>query len=188
MTRRVDVSVTSVSVQRLGKGASVNSKTGTDKNQNSAVTADLLNAHYGSISIDSEYKAPPPKCTMNLLSTSELITEWRVFKMLKLLRQTATVLDALPAWFFESLNSIVCSADSRFLNMSMTFSVVPKQWKASFISPVPQILKPLTPPADYRPISITPILSRVMERIIVLYPSLQYPPPGLIFVISSHFG
>ena len=69
------MSVTSVSVQRLGKGTSVNSKTGTDENQNSAVTADLLKADYGSISTDSEYKAPPPKCTVNSRSTSQPITE-----------------------------------------------------------------------------------------------------------------
>jgi hypothetical protein len=69
------VSVTPVSVQRMGKGASVYSKTGTDENQNSAVTADLLNAHYGSISTDTEYEAPPPKCTVNSRSTSQPITE-----------------------------------------------------------------------------------------------------------------
>ena len=77
------------------------SKTGTDENQNSGVTADLLNMHYASISTDSDYKAPRPKCTVNPRSTSELITEWRVFNMLEALRPTATGLDALPAWFLK---------------------------------------------------------------------------------------
>ena len=37
---------------------------------------------------------------------------------------------------------------------------------------------------DYRPISITPVLSGVLECIVVkdfIYPSLQTPPPGLSF-------
>ncbi len=39
-------------------------------------------------------------------------------------------------------------------------------------------------PSDYTPISITPVLSRILERIVVtdyIYPSLQSPPPDLNF-------
>jgi hypothetical protein len=159
------------------------SKAGTDENQTSAVTADLLNVHYASISTDSDYKAPLPKSTANSRSTSELITEWRVFNMLEALRPTATGLDELPAWFLKIGAPFFAAPIADMFNLSMTSSVVPKQWKAASISPVPKISKPLTP-ADYRPISITPILSRVMERIIVrdqIYPSLQCPPQGLTF-------
>ena len=40
-------------------------------------------------------------------------------------------------------------------------------------------------PTDFRPISVTPVLSRSLERFIVrsnIYPAFQHPPPpGLIF-------
>jgi len=38
--------------------------------------------------------------------------------------------------------------------------------------------------ADYRPISITSVISRILERIVVreyIYPSLRNPPPSLTF-------
>ena len=51
------------------------------------------------------------------------------------------------------------------------------------LTPVPKVPTPHQP-ADYRPISITPILTRVMKRAVVhtyLYPAIQKPPTGLTF-------
>ena len=159
------------------------SKATIDENLNSVVTADLLNKHYACISTDDEYKAPRYKRTVNTQSVSELVTEWRVFKMLEALRPTATGLDGLPSWFLKVGAPFFAAPIADMFNLSLSSSTVPKQWKAASITPVPKIPKPLTP-SDYRPISITPVLSRVMERIIVrdhIYQSLQCPPPGLIF-------
>jgi len=72
---------------------------------------------------------------------------------------------------------------SHVLNLSLSTYVVPKQWKTAYILPIPTIAVPQSP-ADFRPISITPILSRISERIIVrdfIYPSLQFPHSDLSF-------
>ena len=74
------------------------SKATIDENLNSVVTADLLNKHYACISTDDEYEALRYKCTVNIQSVSELVTEWRVFKMLEALRPTPTGLDGHPAF------------------------------------------------------------------------------------------
>src|SRR5664279_696442 len=69
------------------------------------------------------------------------------------------------------------------MNLTLSTSTVPSQWKSAYILPAPKIPVPLSP-SDYRPISITPILSRTMERIVVkefIYPSLQLPPSSLSF-------
>ena len=69
------------------------------------------------------------------------------------------------------------------MNLSLSTHVIPDQWKAACILPIPKTAVPLAP-SDYRPISITPILSRITERTIVhdyIYPSLQSPPAGLTF-------
>ena len=69
------------------------------------------------------------------------------------------------------------------LNLSLTSSIIPRQWKSAYIVSLLKVSTPVVP-ADFRPISITPVLSRVLERIVVtdfIYPSLQYPPPGLSF-------
>ena len=43
---------------------------------------------------------------------------------------------------------------------------LPRQWLTAIITPIPKIPTPKTL-ADFRPISVTPILSRIIERIIV---------------------
>ena len=159
------------------------SKATIDESLVTAVTADSLNKHYANVSTDAEYRAPPFKSTANTQSVSEQITEWRVFNSLEGLRRTATGLDGLPSWFLKVGAPFFAAPIADMFNLSMSSSVVPNQWKAASITPVPKIMKPLVP-ADYRPISITPVLSRVMERIIIqdyIYPSLQCPPPGLTF-------
>ena len=62
-------------------------------------------------------------------------------------------------------------------------STVPKQWKQARIRPVPKTPTPQQV-VDYRPISITPVLTRVTERIVVrryIYPALSSPHPALHF-------
>src|SRR6218665_2504007 len=54
----------------------------------------------------------------------------------------------------------------------------PTQRKTSIILPIPKVIQPAYP-ADFRPISITPVLSRLLERLIVhtfIYPTFITPP------------
>ena len=60
---------------------------------------------------------------------------------------------------------------------------MPSQWRTAVITPIPKVGKP-TQAADYRPISITLILSRSLEKYIVrtfIYRALQLPYPELCF-------
>ena len=55
---------------------------------------------------------------------------------------------------------------------------MPKQWKTAVIHPIPKVPDP-TSPSDYRPISVVPILSRLVEKVIVrtyIYPAFQITP------------
>src|SRR5207245_7023884 len=66
-------------------------------------------------------------------------------------------------------SSDVCSSDLE--------SIVPNQWKTVSTIPVPKIPQ-ASKCADFRPISITPALSRVMEKLLtrhIIYPTLQSP-------------
>ena len=67
-------------------------------------------------------------------------------------------------------------------------SKVPDQWKRALIKPIPKIKNPRQF-GDYRPISITPVLLRIIEKMIVrkfLYPAFLDPPPKLSFL--DQFG
>src|SRR6218665_878814 len=60
--------------------------------------------------------------------------------------------------------------------------------ETSIILPIPKIQQPVTP-IDYRPISITTVLSRLLERFIVhafIYPTFNTPPLNHQF--SDHFA
>jgi len=55
---------------------------------------------------------------------------------------------------------------TRLFILSIATSTTPHQWKRAAIMPVPKTSAPKEH-ADFRPISITPILTRILERIIV---------------------
>ena len=73
----------------------------------------------------------------------------------------------IPAWFFRLQAAPVFAAPStQLLNHFVTWGVVPQQWKKACITPIPKVASPKDA-SDYRPISITPVLSRMFERHIV---------------------
>jgi hypothetical protein len=150
---------------------------------NSTVTDEILNNHHAAISTDSSYKTPCTKSTVNNRSALNAITKWHIFKVLDGLKCTAAGLDDIPACFLKIGAPFFATPIANVMNFSLATSTVPMQWRVGSILPIPKITKPLTP-ADYRPITITPILSRILERIIVtvyICPSLQDPPPNLTF-------
>jgi Reverse transcriptase (RNA-dependent DNA polymerase)/Endonuclease/Exonuclease/phosphatase family len=146
------------------------------------ITAESLNDHYASISNDLSY-TPPLRKTTASASDIHYISEYSVFQRLDKLRHTATGLDGLPAWFLRLGAPVFCKPIARLFNLSLSTSTVPQQWKTASILPIPKVHPPKKH-ADFRPISITPVLTRVMERTIVhhfLYPAFLFPPLSLSF-------
>ena len=100
-----------------------------------------------------------------------------VFYALDSLKQSATGLDGLQTWFLKLAAPGISMVIAYLFRLSMFESKVPEQWKSACIAPVPTI-PAATQCSDYRPISITPVLSRVMEKLITrnhLYPMLSSP-------------
>jgi len=135
-----------------------------------------LNKHFASISTDLNYITPCVKAS-TLPKDHTYLTEYEVFNMLDKIRQTATGLDLLPAWFIRTAAPFFSLPLAHLFNLSISQSRVPRQWKVSSITPIPKLTKPQNC-QDYRPISITPVLSRVLEKFIVrsfLYPVITDP-------------
>ena len=63
---------------------------------------------------------------------------------------------------------------SVLINYSVNEGCVPSTWKHAVITPVPKV-KPVTKIADLRPISVTPVFSRITERLVmsICYLSFQ---------------
>jgi hypothetical protein len=146
------------------------------------VTAETLNNHYATVSTDSNYTHPVCKQTVRQNQT-QYISEWTVFQILDKLHPTATGLDNLPAWFLRLGAPLFYKPVTKLFNLSLDTSTVPHKWKQAYIRPIPKVTAPKQL-ADFRPISITSVLTRIMERTIVtrfLYPAVLAPPSTLSF-------
>jgi len=158
-----------------------------DVGADSVLTADALNRDYATISTDPAYV--PAKRKLTVPGSDDYFTEYDVFHMLDRLKPTATGLDGMPAWFLRLMAPIVAASLVALFNQSILAGVVPRQWKDAIIIPVPKVPVPVEE-ADYRPISITSVLSRQVERHIVrryIYPVFVTPPPDLCFADQYAF-
>jgi hypothetical protein len=95
-----------------------------------------------------------------------LCSNHEVAVTLQSISNTAPGLDGVPAWFFRHCSVELADLVASLFNQSLLTGCVPVSWLRAIVSPVPKINKPsvLT---DFRPISVTPILSRLLENIVV---------------------
>jgi len=138
------------------------------------------NSHYSRVSTDADYVELTSKLTSET-ATQDYISEWTIFKVLDTLRLTSTGLDSVPVWFLRLGAAVFSKPLSYLFNQSLATSIVPLQWKRAIVCPVHKTATPKQC-SDFRPISVTPILTRIMERIVVqsfLYPALLTLPPNL---------
>ena len=66
---------------------------------------------------------------------------------------------------------------AHLFNLSISSSYIPDSWKITIIQPIPKVVPPVSC-ADFRPIFIMPILSRVLEKLVVrsfIYPLYDLP-------------
>ena len=114
------------------------------------ITADLLNNHYASISTDKKYIQPTKKPDGNEFQNT--VEEFEVFKMLDNIKSTSAGLDGIPYWYLRVAASSISNPAHK--------SSHPGKCE------------------DFRPISVTSILCRTLEKIIIrryLFPVLVHP-------------
>ena len=83
----------------------------------------------------------------------------------KLQRKKATGFDDLPSTFLIDSRNYISSPLCHIINLSMQNGVVPTEWKTARIVPIYKS-GPKTAFDNYRPISILPIISKVIEKIV----------------------
>lgn len=95
----------------------------------------------------------------------ETVTEDEIIRTFKSLRSEAIGEDGIPLRFLKLVLPCLINALTHVFNHCIVTSTFPIAWKAARITPVPK--KP-TPSelADYRPVSILPCMSKVLEKIL----------------------
>jgi len=95
---------------------------------------------------------------VNVLSVSKLL--------LNVKQDTTTGPDDLPAFLIRKLAYSLAPSVTQLFNLSINTGTFPKVWKSANVCPVYKRKGPKTDVDNYRPISILPILGRLLEKII----------------------
>ena len=126
---------------------------------NSNIDADKFNSYFASISNSSNYIEPTHKLSApHLINYTTSSTVYYIFNK-NCLKGTGS--DGLPGWFLKLICPAICEPLSTIYNNCIKQAFFPAQWKNSIIHPIKKINNP-TQPNQYRLISITPILYRIL--------------------------
>ena len=161
---------------------------------------DKVNEYFANICTTDTYDINEVEKYRSALEIDDVkphVSDYDVEFLLRTVKRTAAGCDNLPAWLFRECSVELSSIVAHILNYSFSVGKLPRQWLCAIVTPVPKITKPLQL-SDFRPISVTPILSRISERIIakswiqpVIASSLQdqyaFKPSGSTTAALVHF-
>ena len=95
-----------------------------------------------------------------------LCTEKEVLQLLNNIdKSKACGPDKISGKMLKMTAHSIASSVTKLFNQSITTNTFPKCWKLSSVVPIPKN-SDLGNPANYRPISLRPILSKLLEQII----------------------
>ena len=89
-----------------------------------------------------------------------------MYKLLKALKNTSSGPDDIPVNILKDFSPELTEPITFIFNMSLAEQCVPDIFKCANVVPVPKVPSPGSPD-ELRPISVTPILARVLERLVV---------------------
>ena len=75
--------------------------------------------------------------------------------------------DNIPNWVVRDLAPVLAPAVTAIFNASLRDGFIPPEWKCANITPIPKVNIPENIEIDLRPISLTPVLSKILESFIV---------------------
>ncbi len=87
-----------------------------------------------------------------------------VLNAIKSVKSNAAGFDEIPLSFIKLLIPIILPTLTHIFNYIFTCSTFPDRWKTSIVIPVPKKINP-TALTDFRPISLLPTLSKILEVI-----------------------
>ena len=73
----------------------------------------------------------------------------------------------IPGWILKEHSNLLAPPITAIFNSSLREGIVPPMWKSAIVIPVPKKHPPTQIQKDIRPISLTPIISKVFESIVL---------------------
>ena len=94
------------------------------------------------------------------------VNEKEIYDELKnLKRKKAQCLDDFLPGLLKDATSLIAKPLTYVINISLSEGVIPTEWKAAKVTPLHKS-EPRTELENYRPISVLPALSKILERIV----------------------
>ena len=143
----------------------------TTKNREKTDNIDLegINSHFAGIvsAPDGVRTHSVTSCSTNLCFTVQRLKVPEVRKILAKTRSnTATGHDGLPARLIKELADSFAPAVTTLFNRCIDEGCFPDKWKKANVVPVWKRKGNKKDPVNYRPVSVLPVLARVLEKII----------------------
>jgi len=132
---------------------------------------DDINQYFAGIATDPNYD-PDELCHLRRVAednsehSGAITCEYEVHSMLSSVKKTSPGIVDIPYWVFKHCTVELTPVVTYLINTIISNGTPPPTWLKALITPAPK----KTPPTDFshlRPISVTPILSRLTERLIV---------------------
>ena len=134
---------------------------------------DALNSYFANIGSKLASKIPPARIELDFSSKEDIpfldlqhTTPEEVSKLLMEISDAkATGDDEIPVGFLKMCINTVSKVISHIINLSISTKIVQKRWKTAVVTPSYKD-EDRTSMSNYRPISVLPVVSKVMERIV----------------------
>lgn len=149
------------SVKRIGRFSSGVSRT-------NSVSANDFNDYFSSVYESSHVGFPLDFDLSSLPDVSLQVPVHEVDKLLRNLKKKCPGADGLPVWVFKAFSFSVSPAITFIFNRSLKEGYVPQCLKKAIVNPIPKCPNPRSP-SNFRPISLLPIVSKVIEKLVARY-------------------
>ena len=95
----------------------------------------------------------------------EPVSELEVIKVIKSIKTNAMGVDQISAKFIKSGAHVVAPFITDIMNNCIRYCKFPCRWKFALIKPLPKVPNPISH-SDFRPISLLPAFSKIIEKIL----------------------
>jgi len=135
----------------------------------SKYSANELNTFFAtSFSNPTELPTQGATMTNGLPSLPLIVSVAEVERLLHSTRKKSPGPDGVPHWILKKYATLLSPSMTLLLNWSFETGRVPACFKEAIISPIPKKPRPDST-ADYRPISLLPLLSKITEKLVANY-------------------
>ena len=124
------------------------------------------NADVDDIMIDREIERILSRVSPYSLYFRE-VSEIEVKKIVKSFKSNSAGVDGINTFFVKKSIDFSIHAITEIINNSIKWSKFPHRWKKAVVIPIPKCGEP-TSEKDYRPISLLPIFSKILEKVIAI--------------------